>query len=153
MGEHWYSGAVIEEQMLSDIRLTAVRDADPVDFMVPLGADRRTAERPMVVVSLSRGVIPRRLGSRFTASDKINVSDFWCHSRLSVPGGRLPGVIEPNPKTDLLRYLQEARDALVWKLDGLSEYDIRRPLPPTGTNLGAGQACRQRGTGVLTGCQ
>src|SRR6476660_4595112 len=28
-----------------------------------------------------------------------------------------------------------ARDALVWKLDGLSEYDIRRPLTPTGTNL------------------
>ena len=25
--------------------------------------------------------------------------------------------------------------ALPWKLDGLSEYDIRRPLTPTGTNL------------------
>jgi hypothetical protein len=24
---------------------------------------------------------------------------------------------------------------MVWKLDGLSEYDIRRPLTPTGTNL------------------
>jgi hypothetical protein len=24
---------------------------------------------------------------------------------------------------------------LVWKLDGLSEYDVRRPLTPTGTNL------------------
>jgi hypothetical protein len=44
-------------------------------------------------------------------------------------------MIEPNPKADLLRYLQEARDALVWKLDGLSEYDVRRPLTPTGTNL------------------
>ncbi|MGC0343651.1 DinB family protein [Streptomyces sp. SLBN-8D4] len=44
-------------------------------------------------------------------------------------------MIEPNPKADLFRYLQEARDALVWKLDGLSEYDIRRPLTPTGTNL------------------
>jgi hypothetical protein len=40
-----------------------------------------------------------------------------------------------DPKADLRRYLQEARDALVWKLDGLSEYDIRRPLVPTGTNL------------------
>jgi Protein of unknown function (DUF664) len=28
-----------------------------------------------------------------------------------------------------------ARDALVWKLDGLTEYDIRRPMVPTGTNL------------------
>ncbi|MFD9814164.1 DinB family protein [Streptomyces sp. NPDC059080] len=39
------------------------------------------------------------------------------------------------PKADLLRYLQAARDALLWKLDGLDEYDIRRPLTPTGTNL------------------
>lgn len=38
-------------------------------------------------------------------------------------------------KDDLHRYLVEGRNALVWKLDGLSEYDIRRPLTPTGTNL------------------
>jgi uncharacterized damage-inducible protein DinB len=38
-------------------------------------------------------------------------------------------------KVDLHRYLQIARDALLWKLDGLSEYDLRRPLVPTGTNL------------------
>ncbi len=36
---------------------------------------------------------------------------------------------------DLKRYLQIARDAMLWKLDGLSEYDVRRPLVPTGTNL------------------
>jgi hypothetical protein len=36
-----------------------------------------------------------------------------------------------DPKSDLREYLQEARDALVWKLDGLSDYDIRRPLVPT----------------------
>ncbi|MEW2131776.1 DinB family protein [Streptomyces sp. NPDC005435] len=39
------------------------------------------------------------------------------------------------PKADLRLYLQSARDALLWKLDGLGEYDIRRPLTPTGTNL------------------
>jgi uncharacterized damage-inducible protein DinB len=38
-------------------------------------------------------------------------------------------------KTVLLRYLQEGRDALLWKLEGLSEYYLRRPLVPTGTNL------------------
>ncbi|HLN66682.1 MAG TPA: DinB family protein [Streptosporangiaceae bacterium] len=38
-------------------------------------------------------------------------------------------------QADLRRYLQDARGALLWKLDGLSEYDIRRPLVPTGTNL------------------
>ncbi|WP_427888881.1 DinB family protein [Kribbella sp. GL6] len=32
-------------------------------------------------------------------------------------------------------YLRKAREAMVWKLDGLSEYDVRRPLTPTGTNL------------------
>ena len=36
---------------------------------------------------------------------------------------------------DLHRYLQLAREALLWKLDGLSEYDVRRPLVPSGTNL------------------
>ena len=35
----------------------------------------------------------------------------------------------------LVHYLQGARDAVLWKLDGLSEYDVRRPLTPTGTNL------------------
>lgn len=35
----------------------------------------------------------------------------------------------------LLDYLQAARDAVVWKLDGVSDYDARRPLTPTGTNL------------------
>jgi uncharacterized damage-inducible protein DinB len=39
------------------------------------------------------------------------------------------------PKAELHRYLQSGRDALLWKLDGLSEYDARRPLTPTGTNL------------------
>jgi uncharacterized damage-inducible protein DinB len=40
-----------------------------------------------------------------------------------------------DPKADLQHYLQAARDAMLWKLDGLSEYDARRPLTPTGTNL------------------
>jgi len=38
-------------------------------------------------------------------------------------------------KDDLHSYLRGGRDALLWKLDGLSEYDVRRPLVPTGTNL------------------
>src|SRR5689334_3249565 len=31
--------------------------------------------------------------------------------------------------------LQYAREAMLWKLDGLAEYDVRRPLTPSGTNL------------------
>src|SRR5829696_2665132 len=38
-------------------------------------------------------------------------------------------------KSELRSYLCGARETLVWKLDGLREYDIRRPLTPTGTNL------------------
>ena len=46
-----------------------------------------------------------------------------------------PGMVGADAKADLHRYLQAAREALLWKLDGLAEYDIRRPLTPTGTNL------------------
>ncbi|HUQ59064.1 DinB family protein [Lentzea sp.] len=40
-----------------------------------------------------------------------------------------------DPKTDLHRYLRTARETMLWKLEGLSEYDVRRPVTPTGTNL------------------
>ncbi|CAM5635102.1 hypothetical protein STENM327S_02591 [Streptomyces tendae] len=57
-------------------------------------------------------------------------------SPCDAPGGRHTGAMIPTePKADLRFYLQAARDALLWKLDGLSEYDIRRPATPTGTNL------------------
>jgi hypothetical protein len=39
------------------------------------------------------------------------------------------------PKDVLIDYLQSARDAIVWKVEGLSEYEARRPMTPTGTNL------------------
>jgi hypothetical protein len=42
---------------------------------------------------------------------------------------------ERNPKADLHHYLRTGREALLWKLEGLSEYDVRRPLVPSGTNL------------------
>ncbi|AXJ08372.1 DinB family protein [Arthrobacter sp. PM3] len=38
-------------------------------------------------------------------------------------------------KATLHRYLRTRRADLLAKLDGLSEYDARRPLTPTGTNL------------------
>jgi len=44
-------------------------------------------------------------------------------------------------KDILHRYLRMAREALLWKLESLSEYDARRPLTPTGTNV---RACRRR---------
>ena len=42
---------------------------------------------------------------------------------------------DDSPKTTLRSYLQQARDAAVWKLEGLSDYDVRRPVTSTGTNL------------------
>jgi hypothetical protein len=41
----------------------------------------------------------------------------------------------PDTRAELHEYLRGAREVLEWKLDGLSEYDVRRPLTPTGTNL------------------
>ena len=38
-------------------------------------------------------------------------------------------------KDELLRYLETGRETMLWKLEGLGEYDLRRPLTPTGTNL------------------
>lgn len=40
-----------------------------------------------------------------------------------------------DPKQTLVEYLQSAREAIVWKAENLAEYDARRPLTPTGTNL------------------
>ena len=40
-----------------------------------------------------------------------------------------------DPATILRHSLDIAHDAMRWKLDGLAEYDVRRPLTPTGTNL------------------
>ena len=42
---------------------------------------------------------------------------------------------DDDAKLTLHRYLRQVREAMVWKLDGLSEYDVRRPLTPTSTNL------------------
>lgn len=38
-------------------------------------------------------------------------------------------------KAALQLYLQEARDAILWKLDGLGERDLRLPRTSTGTHL------------------
>lgn len=35
----------------------------------------------------------------------------------------------------LVHYLQTVREAVLWKLEGVSEHDARRPLTATGTNL------------------
>ena len=40
-----------------------------------------------------------------------------------------------DPTTVILRYFEIAHDAMRWKLEGLPEYDQRRPLTPTGTSL------------------
>ena len=42
----------------------------------------------------------------------------------------------PITEAEILRqYVSAGYEALRWKLDGLSEYDLRRPLTPSGTNL------------------
>ena len=49
--------------------------------------------------------------------------------------GRLVHSRWMDEKATLLGYLRNRRTDLLAKLDGLSEYDARRPMTPTGTNL------------------
>src|SRR3954454_11628275 len=44
-------------------------------------------------------------------------------------------MIDDAAKANLYNYLRHEREAVLAKLDGLSEYDVRRPLTVTGTNL------------------
>jgi hypothetical protein len=44
-------------------------------------------------------------------------------------------VIDDFAKEYLHRDLSDVRETMLWKLEGLSEYDVRRPLTYTGTNL------------------
>jgi len=44
-------------------------------------------------------------------------------------------MIDDFAEHDLHQGLRRERNTLLWKLDGLSEYDARRPLTATGTNL------------------
>jgi hypothetical protein len=63
----------------------------------------------------------------------------WGSELVAATGNERPGIASLSMveamKQTLHEYLQTARDVIVWKLDGLSEYDVRRPLVPTGTNL------------------
>lgn len=47
----------------------------------------------------------------------------------------MPSSAEHAQKDNLQHDLQQGREALLWKLEGVSERDARRPLVPTGTNL------------------
>ena len=58
-----------------------------------------------------------------------------CDGRCRQWGGRLRDVIDTVAKGHLHDHLRWVREALIWKLEGLSEYDVRRPLTMTGTNL------------------
>jgi hypothetical protein len=80
--------------------------------------------------------------------DVVNVRPNWGVTKPTVPSslirdsssrhegaGYCRAVTGFDAKGDLHRYLEIGRDVLLWKLEGLSEYDIRRPMVPTGTNL------------------
>jgi uncharacterized damage-inducible protein DinB len=42
---------------------------------------------------------------------------------------------QSDERATLLAALQSHRDVMVWKLDGLSDEEVRRPMVPSGTNL------------------
>jgi len=43
--------------------------------------------------------------------------------------------VSEDQKQQLHDYLSKTREAMFWKAEGLSDYDVRRPLTRTGTNL------------------
>ncbi|MEI2777942.1 MAG: DinB family protein [Tetrasphaera sp.] len=58
--------------------------------------------------------------------------------RLSALAASVDGMINDDAerlKATLVAALQQLNDAVLWKLDGLGDYDLRRPLTPTGSNL------------------
>lgn len=55
-------------------------------------------------------------------------------------------------KQVLVRYLRAQREALLWKLEGLSEYDQRRPLDADGDECArVGQARGLHRSGIFRG--
>src|ERR1700689_2210756 len=63
----------------------------------------------------------------------FGMNRFLVRAVLSVPGDR-PDVMA-DLKEELHRKLKAGRAALLSRLEGLGEYDLRRPMTPTGTNL------------------
>jgi PPOX class probable F420-dependent enzyme len=132
-----------------------VDDGKIVVATYPERAKTRNARRnPQLSVLVLSGRIPAGHGAagQGAAADHPRALGSGGHRRFPAPAGlgQPPAVVGPynveqgwqtgrmtgsDPKADLHRYLQDAREALLWKLDGLSEYDIRRPMVPTGTNL------------------
>ncbi len=49
--------------------------------------------------------------------------------------GRMDITTMNTAKGSQLRYFNVAHDAVLWKLEGLDEYELRRPMTQTGTNL------------------
>jgi hypothetical protein len=64
------------------------------------------------------------------ANDLTATVPLFFPSVLARSADRLFGMIGSDAKAGLHSYLRSAREAVLWKLDGLAEYDIRRPLTP-----------------------
>lgn len=78
--------------------------------------------------------------SRITLVGTRESSQAFCHRFVYARAVALPArfavtVIDKCAKEHLHDHLRWVRESLVWKLDGLGEYDVRRPLTATGTNL------------------
>src|SRR5215471_8767233 len=96
----------------------------------------RTA--PSASSCLARVVLPapasphRRISRPLTAAGSRSSRQDSRHGGM--PAGRKlmgDGVTDSDVKKQLHLYLSGARETLVWKLDGLSEYDMRHQLATT----------------------
>lgn len=98
--------------------------------MNPIGAIRRLAVGPCEYRRIACGPCP---ASSPRSPIRTVLAETRCTSTCAWV--RLTPMTDTDEKQVLHRYLRNARGVLLWKLEGLSDYDIRRPMTPTGTNL------------------
>jgi hypothetical protein len=100
------------------------------------GTTRLWHRSPSVATGIARRVPDLQRHRRRPAARR---APRWAHHKYVVvmwAGARLRDMTDlADPKTTLHRYLQAARDALVGRLNGLSEREARLPRTPTGNSL------------------
>ena len=115
-------------------RHTQLADKDHVEPRAQrggdLGGDEHTAPRQPHHDRVGAAQFDEQVGQLAPSVGPVG-EDRRCHATHATR--------DDGPMSDqaavLSRYLQVGFQALRWKLEGLSEYDLRRPLVPTGTNL------------------
>jgi hypothetical protein len=74
-------------------------------------------------------------GADWAHERRVALRVMWSSTCAARTCAKVSGVDDEAQKAVLHRSLRAVREGMLWKLDGLSERDVRRPMVPTGTNL------------------